>query len=78
MGSTLVQHKDPTTGALFETHHARVTPRPDSSDGMDAGYGREGQLAELVLSLAEGLTQGLPVEKSVCPWAGRQASVLGK
>jgi len=32
---------------------------------MDARYGRTSQLAELVLSLIEGLKQGSPIDESV-------------
>ena len=43
-----------------------VTPRPASSDGTDANYGRADQLA--------GLKQGPQGNKSVHPW-GRAAGV---
>jgi hypothetical protein len=43
--------------------------RQASSDGMDAGYGREILLAESVLSIVEGLTQGPP---------GRSTQSIGK
>ena len=44
-----------------------LTPRPASLDGTDAGYGRADQLAEPVLSPAEGLRQGPLGDKSVRP-----------
>ena len=64
----LFRQKDPTTDALFETHNVPVTPRSDSSDGWtQAMGGRANSLAAPVLNLAEGLTQGPPVEKGVGP-----------
>ena len=42
-----------------------VTPRQASSNGTDASLRRADQLAELVLSLIEGLKQGLPDDQSV-------------
>ena len=41
------------------------TPRPASSKEADASHRRATQLAELVLSLVEGLKQGPPVHQSV-------------
>ena len=52
----------------------QLTPRPASSDWTDAKHGKAGQLAEPVLSPAEGLRQGPPIDKSVRPW-GRAAGV---
>ena len=62
----VVEQKDPITVALFETHHATVTPRPVSLDWTDASHGRAGQLAVL--------KQGPPRNKSVGP-GGRAAGV---
>ena len=73
-----VEQKDPTTVALFETHHATVTPRPASSDKSNAGHERAGQLAELVLSLLEGLKQGPPVDRSVRLWDRAAGAGQGK
>jgi len=45
-GSTFVwRQKEPTTVALFETHHATVTPRPASFNELDARNGRASQPA---------------------------------
>ena len=62
----VVEQKDPTTVALFETHHTLVTPHPASSDKTNAGHGRADQLAALA--------QGPPVHESVHP-RGRKAGV---
>jgi hypothetical protein len=65
----LFRQKDPITVALFETHHATVTPRPASFNGTDANFWRADQLAAL--------KQGPPNNKSVHP-AGRAAGVEKK
>ena len=44
-----------------------MTPRPASLDGWTQDLGRRTKLAELVLSLLEGLTQGPPAHESVNP-----------
>ncbi|HBP90539.1 MAG TPA: hypothetical protein DD706_22955 [Nitrospiraceae bacterium] len=51
-----------------------VTPRLAFLEGTDASIQRADQLAEPVLSFGEGLKQGPPPDKSVFPWARRQAS----
>jgi len=68
------RQKDPTTVALFETHHAIVTSHLASWERTDARLRRAGQLAEPVLSLAEGLKQGPPIDESVPP-LGQTAGV---
>jgi len=62
----LFRQKDPTTVALFETHHVRVTPHPASFNEMDARRGRASQLAAL--------KQGSPAHESVHS-EGRAAGV---
>ena len=62
----LIRRKDPTTVALFETHHATVTPRLASLERTDASFRRADQLAAL--------RQGPPVDQSVPPW-GQTAGV---
>ncbi len=59
----VVEQKDPKP----------LTPRP-ALINVDASHGRAAQLAEPVLSRAEGLRQGPPVHESVHPW-GRMAGV---
>ncbi|PJA77944.1 MAG: hypothetical protein CO149_06770 [Nitrospirae bacterium CG_4_9_14_3_um_filter_51_5] len=51
-----------------------LTPRPASWEGRDAGLRRADQLAESILSLVEGLTQGPPADESVPP-LGQTAGV---
>ena len=51
-----------------------VTPRLASWEEMDASLRRAVQLAEPVLSLIEGLTQGPPADESVPP-LGQTAGV---
>ena len=63
----LLRQKDPITVALFETHHATVTPHPASLNGTDDHPRRADQLAAL--------RQGPPNNKSVHPW-GRSAGVV--
>ena len=62
----VVEQKDPITVALFETHHATVTPRPVLSEWTDANLRRAGQLAAL--------KQGPPSDLSVRQ-GGRAAGV---
>ncbi len=64
----VVEQKDPTTVALFETHHATVTPRPGTSEWTYANHRRAGQLAAL--------KQGPPSDVSVRP--GRRAAGCGQ
>ena len=55
------------TAEMQQTEPKPVTPRSTSLDGTDVSHRREGQLTEPVLSLAEGLKQGPPVDESVRP-----------
>ena len=59
---------DPITVALFETHHATVTPRQVTSEWTDANHRRAGQLAAL--------KQGPPSDAGVRP--GRRAAGVGQ
>ena len=63
------------TGLLFRQKGPKpLTPRLASWEGRDAGLRRADQLAEPVLSLIEGLTQGPPADESVPP-LGQTAGV---
>ena len=55
-----------------------LTPRPAFSKWMDASQGRADQLAELVLSLIEGLKQGPSGMEAYDHGDGRQASDNGR
>ena len=63
------------TGLLFRQKGPKpLTPRLASWEGRDASLRRAAQLAEPVLSLIEGLTQGPPADENVPP-VGQTAGV---
>ena len=66
--------KGPNNGRALRDAPCTVTPRPAPLERMDASLGRADQLAESVLSSAEGLKQGPPSDVSVRP-GGRAAGV---
>jgi len=69
-----ISAKGPNNGRALRDAPCTVMPHSTSLDELEAGFGREGELAKPVLSLAEGLRQGPPVHESVHSW-GRTAGI---